>query len=73
MTSDENNPVECRRLAAEFERKAESAWFSTNQAFYRTLHKGYLALAKAYEDQAESQRAKDNFVNRDPRSDLESR
>lgn len=59
MTSDmEAEAAECRRLAAKFKLKAESARLSATIAIFLGLERRYLLLAQVNEKEAEKLRAK---------------
>jgi hypothetical protein len=59
MISDmEAEAAECRRLAAKFKLKAESARLSANKAVFSGLERRYLLLAQVNEKEAAELRAK---------------
>lgn len=58
MISDmEAEAAKCRRLAAKFKLKAESARLSANKAVFSGLERRYLLLAQVNEKEAEKLRA----------------
>jgi len=45
--------AQCRRMAAEFKQKAETASVPANKDLYAILENGYSQLASAYEEEGE--------------------
>jgi hypothetical protein len=65
----ETEADDCRRLAAKFKRKAESARLSVKRAFFSGLERRYLLLAQVFEKEAEELRAKQGSQTSDKEHD----